>query len=383
VYYSCVLNSNGIAGDANTNAFDGGTFTMKIDKESGKISTDSKTIFGLYAGSDVTATYSLTANIAFSKVDESEKQFAYSNIYHNALTNTDDEKAAKVVIGDYVYIKGLNPKYPDTWFYGIATAADSIYVPSGQIAKLYNTLDNTICYFASGEDQTNLTYYKGAYLAIDKETSDLAFADTIKIANIGFDCEGNLRCYQLFSNVKLAAKHITLATPKAPTTLQYNNKRNALMVALSDVDTEYNKLYTDNLYYRFYINGEPYTFTKEAYSKYKLAEDMTLLPWSYDDYDIVSASGKNRYVYFLGLEDVKTIGVEEVYIVDGKAATSEIITYDVNTGKTTGIDSVSTDNNTSKVIGYYSLSGKRVNAPQHGVTIVKYADGTAKKIIKK
>ncbi len=44
-----------------------------------------------------------------------------------------------------------------------------------------------------------------------------------------------------------------------------------------------------------------------------------------------------------------------------------------------GIDGVSADAN--EVVGYYTLDGKALAAPQAGVTVVKYADGTSVKTI--
>lgn len=47
----------------------------------------------------------------------------------------------------------------------------------------------------------------------------------------------------------------------------------------------------------------------------------------------------------------------------------------------TGINSIANTAEKS-VKGYYTLDGAKVNAPVNGITIVKYSDGTAKKVIK-
>ncbi len=46
-----------------------------------------------------------------------------------------------------------------------------------------------------------------------------------------------------------------------------------------------------------------------------------------------------------------------------------------------GIEGVST--NEVEVIGYYTLDGKKLNAPQQGINIVRYSDGSSKKIVVK
>ncbi|MDD5856472.1 MAG: hypothetical protein PUC90_09105 [Prevotella sp.] len=56
--------------------------------------------------------------------------------------------------------------------------------------------------------------------------------------------------------------------------------------------------------------------------------------------------------------------------------------FEFTPGETTlGINSIS--NSVEKSVkGYYTLDGAKVNAPVNGITIVKYSDGTAKKVIK-
>ncbi len=52
----------------------------------------------------------------------------------------------------------------------------------------------------------------------------------------------------------------------------------------------------------------------------------------------------------------------------------------------TGIDDVPADNSSSEpasVIGYYDLSGRPVKNMQHGLYIIRYSDGTSRKIMKK
>ena len=53
-----------------------------------------------------------------------------------------------------------------------------------------------------------------------------------------------------------------------------------------------------------------------------------------------------------------------------------------NDGTADGIDGVATENG-AKVEAYYNLGGVRLGAPQKGLNIVKYTDGTTKKIVVK
>lgn len=50
---------------------------------------------------------------------------------------------------------------------------------------------------------------------------------------------------------------------------------------------------------------------------------------------------------------------------------------------TTGIDNVEIDAYSPVVIGYYDLSGRKYNEPQKGLNIIRYSDGSARKILVK
>ncbi len=65
------------------------------------------------------------------------------------------------------------------------------------------------------------------------------------------------------------------------------------------------------------------------------------------------------------------------FIANGPSITINFI-YDETSA---GIDSVNA--NGSEVVGYYTLDGKQLDAPQAGVIVVKYADGTSVKTIVK
>ncbi len=51
----------------------------------------------------------------------------------------------------------------------------------------------------------------------------------------------------------------------------------------------------------------------------------------------------------------------------------------------TGINGIFTDNKTAdkRIVEYYNLNGQKVNATRKGIQIVRYADGTTRKMIMK
>ena len=76
------------------------------------------------------------------------------------------------------------------------------------------------------------------------------------------------------------------------------------------------------------------------------------------------------------------IGSAEAYRKAGGWNFSRIVEYDFN--KLTGIDKVTTDSDNqgeAHEIARYSINGQRLNAPTQGLNIVKYSDGTTKKVM--
>ena len=78
--------------------------------------------------------------------------------------------------------------------------------------------------------------------------------------------------------------------------------------------------------------------------------------------------------------------LETVYVVDEDAKTAyqaqvpwseyEIVVMP------TGIEEVETDKTAPTIVGYYDLNGKLINGKQRGAVIVRYSDGTARKVLK-
>ena len=78
--------------------------------------------------------------------------------------------------------------------------------------------------------------------------------------------------------------------------------------------------------------------------------------------------------------------LETVYVVDEDAKTAyqshnpwsayEIVVMP------TGIEEVGTDKTAPTIVGYYDLNGKLINSKQRGAVIVRYSDGTTRKVLK-
>ena len=78
--------------------------------------------------------------------------------------------------------------------------------------------------------------------------------------------------------------------------------------------------------------------------------------------------------------------LETVYVVDEDAKTAyqaqepwseyEIVVMP------TGIEEVETDKTAPTIVGYYDLNGKLINDKQRGAVILRYSDGTTRKVLK-
>ena len=78
--------------------------------------------------------------------------------------------------------------------------------------------------------------------------------------------------------------------------------------------------------------------------------------------------------------------LEKVYVVDEDAKTAyqaqapwseyEIVVMP------TGIEEVETDKTAPTIVGCYDLNGKLINGKQRGAVIVRYSDGTTRKVLK-
>ncbi len=57
--------------------------------------------------------------------------------------------------------------------------------------------------------------------------------------------------------------------------------------------------------------------------------------------------------------------------------------YMIKDIETSGIETLTPNDAELEIVGYYSIDGKQLNAPQKGINIVKFSDGTSKKVMVK
>ena len=79
--------------------------------------------------------------------------------------------------------------------------------------------------------------------------------------------------------------------------------------------------------------------------------------------------------------------IETVYVVDEDAKTAyqaQAPWYQYKiVVMPTGIEEVETDKTAPTIVGYYDLNGKLIKSKQRGAVIVRYSDGTTRKVLLK
>ncbi len=150
----------------------------------------------------------------------------------------------------------------------------------------------------------------------------------------------------------------------------------AMMFTVPSIDVNGAYINTENLYYNLLVDGEVITFTKDEYEGLKV-DPLTDIPHAYaDDWNVMYMSANQRLIYFNGV-DFKTAGVQSLYIVGDQIIKSNVVTIE---NPTLGIEEITNSKPEGKP-EYYDLFGRKLNAPQKGINIERYPDGTTRKII--
>ena len=87
------------------------------------------------------------------------------------------------------------------------------------------------------------------------------------------------------------------------------------------------------------------------------------------------------------MEKLRLSSKETVYVVDEYAKAAYQLQAPWNAYEIvvmpTSIEEVETDKTAPTIVGCYDLNGKRINGKQRGAVIVRYSDGTTRKMLLK
>ena len=165
---------------------------------------------------------------------------------------------------------------------------------------------------------------------------------------------------------------ISLPNPVILDCFNYDDRINYGVVAfnLPALTKEGYVLNPENIYYRMFVDGEPYTFQPDEFTD--LEEPLEWLPYMMDNFDIHCEGEYHQIDHYLF--DVETFGIQAMY-TDGE---TEYFT-DIISATVTGIDSPSDSKEVSAII-FTTLDGRRVENPAKGICLktVTYSDGTTR-----
>ena len=304
--------------------------------------------------------------------------------------------------GADVYVKGLAPQ-TGGWVKG-TIENDSVRFASRQFVGRYNNdedITNDFAVFFNGAYDTGES---GLFGRIYATTDNIAFAYDKETGTLSTDkCVtetiGDQNSYSHIVSPTLTPSatsgEFKPAKPATPTITSYKDYVFSfrMTVNIPSYDTEGNPIDTNNLTYRFYMDGQPFTFSTSEY--YYIDEDMDELPYSYADADGMGSDiqmgwdNPDERTITLYREFSK-IAVESEYTIDGTTNTSDRYVYDVasKTGTvepnegTTNIYSANTDAKVVKVI-YTDMSGRVIKNPQKGLYICTHIMSDGSKTSKK
>lgn len=288
-------------------------------------------------------------------------------------------------VGDEVYVKGLSAYAPESVFKGTIKDTDNgkiISVPQNQfIGKsedgYYNLLTRAV------------KYYRGSYTQLP-EDEDAVFeiitdengvithlkgssTDNILVFNYaGKDYDP----YDEFPGVSLRYQESLEGEPMPPREAYFEDHSkwlgaNYLFFYFDQFTAEGNILDINCLYYRIFVNGEPYEFVQHNgenlngnfITMYQgMTPGSTLVPYTfYNGNDLFS---DEFHLYYVGFYtwDIESLGVQTVYVYGEEPIYSEIVNVEVSK-----VENIETDDISSSE--FYTLDGRKVLSPDKGIFI--------------
>lgn len=292
--------------------------------------------------------------------------------------------------GNDVYFIGLSADYPEGAAKGTLSAdGKTVTIPANQF------MGNRVFEF---QNQTMLFPYY--FTALDIQGTDTTMVDVVLnydetaktfTTNQTLALNGDKRVlfyYQLFNNVVISKINEVAATPATPSVTGFSGTGNfpSVQFSIPTTGTNGEVLLTNKLSYVVMYEKDnvqqPLTLTADLYTKQ--TEDMTTIPYTYDDaYDIYA--GGSRVYLNQGITELVTwtkIGVKSIYTGGGESHESQIGWYDlVDYWAATGVKGISEDAAATSV-NYYDLQGRRVDSNAKGLVLmqIRKADGTVKTV---
>lgn len=285
---------------------------------------------------------------------------------------------------DYCYIQGLCPYIPGAWAKGKRGEGNTFTFENGQYFGVYIFMGEAYPIYLVGYN-ADFGQAEDIVMTLDEATGTLTTGQWVSMNAIPDD----MWAYEVYSNVVITPVLDVAAVPATPevTYFEYDADLEMAMAefAIPATDVDGTPLLVSKLYYQVYTDygqgAEPYTFEAEWHEG--LDDDMTLVPYSYED-DIDFLSKGELVIFYTIRPDIKRIGVKSIYTGGGQTNESEIswwlVDESYNPDETTGIAEAKNRQKTSVV--YYDLQGRKATADTKGLLLkqTQQADGSVKTV---
>lgn len=295
-------------------------------------------------------------------VPESATHEQYILSFTDGWRNGEERKVVDVARnGDDIYINGLSFDSRSDYAKGVVKGNEAVFASDQALAG-----NSTYWLKLTGADGV-MYGAKESFTFTISSAGNMTLKDGVLCTKYMFD-ESN---FNVASDVKLVKYAGDVpAVPASPYALKYvasETLGNQFTFVMPHKDVDGNELNPDKLFYRVYIDGNPYTFKASKYTA--LPEDLSLVSYNYYDAYTFNDVYQSKYkLFYLDEDNWSKLEVESVYIVDGTEKVSTEKASVVN--PSSGINTIGEGSLAVKVV-YTNLLGQQVVRPQAGNVYVK------------
>lgn len=280
--------------------------------------------------------------------------------------------------GNDFYFKGLCNKLLNSWVKG-TLEGDSIKIYNDQYLGLY---DGLYFIYVRGANFKGLDdygwpiYSTKPYAALYYDATDGSmYGEDGILFNLGKGNGGysqSIPSQTMHPFYNVAAKPATPEVRNFDIDLQYYTVPCSMSYVIPVADVDSNFVNPDSLYYRVFVDGEPWHFDKSFYANFV---DELEVNCRFSDrgtsMNRTDFQGSYHVLSFPKELRPTTVGLQSIYYMEGTVKYSDIVTYNIATKEsviTAGIEAVQSEPVTDT--RYYDLCGRPLSAvPARGLVI--------------
>lgn len=295
----------------------------------------------------------------------------------------EDKKAnVQCVIKDNeLYLGNFSYETPDSWIKGKIEGNKLVFSSPQYLGP---GKSNHHLYFMAGQrvkvwDAEN-NEYVDTYESCDKiefaHDGNTYKSDSVMFLNWG---RHTVHYRNAYEEPVLGEYMETPATPQDPVIKAFQEYKaqigyGAIRFNIYKKATTGEELNIKKLFYNIYVDDKVYTFEPKYYPN--ITEDMTDIPYDFDEERDFRANGDDHIVYF-SVKDFKRMGVQSIY-KGGNATRKSSIIYNVGEPVIDGVSTVEDDSREVVSEVCCDLAGRQIAEPHRGVYIktVTFADGS-------